>query len=133
VRVGSQSSAYNTVNTLVKDSIVDGGIFELILATGDHLSLRRDATNPFTGGEHYFILEIKVYECPNLTSYFQSQVTITTDTSSAVTGFEATNLIKNFQNRSSGNEKKAIETAGSHNGIDATRITDETCFKTTHT
>ena len=74
VRVGTDSSAYSTANTMVKNGIVDGGIFKLDLVTGDHISLRRNEENPVWGGEEYWINEIRVYEVPNLISYFSSQV-----------------------------------------------------------
>ena len=47
---------------------------------------------------------MKAYETPNLLNY--SGVAITDDTSPALAGFEAVNLIQNISIRSAGNDLK---------------------------
>ena len=55
------------------------------------------------------INEIRVYEVPSLFEEYAGQVTVSADTSPSVSDFEAQNLLDNLQNRSCGNNLKAIK------------------------
>ena len=106
VRVGDDGSDCSTLNTKVKDNIVEGGIHQFDqIGSGRYMSVRRDGRDQFDGSI-YVTNGIRVYQTPNLLQVFP--VTLTSDTSVGVTGFEASNLIQNFENRSCGNDHKAI-------------------------
>ena len=66
VQVGNDSAPFSDTNTVVKDGIVDGGIFPLSLVSGDYFALRRDGPDPVHGESRLYINEIKIYETPNL-------------------------------------------------------------------
>ena len=132
VLVGDESVAFSLANTVVKTDIVDGGIFPLEPCSGQYFTLRRKGYNPRTGNKKFLVPEIRVYESISLFSEFEGHVFVTNDTSPSLTGFGPQNLLTNLQNRSSGNNLKAIETPAIYSPMtDATRISDESCYKTT--
>ena len=51
---------------------------------------------------------MKAYQVPNLVKVYEASISITPETSEAVSGFEAINLIQNLENRSSGNDIEAL-------------------------
>ena len=106
VRVGDDGSDCSTLNTIVKDNMVEGGIHQFDqIGSGRYMSVRRDGRDQFNGSV-YTTNGIRVYQTPNLLQAYP--VTLTSDTSIGVAGFEAANLIENFENRSGGNYRKAI-------------------------
>ena len=136
MRIGTDATAFSTGNSVVENSIVEGGIFSIDPASGNFFTLARDGADPNGGGSDLVVREIRVYESRSLLDEFSGQITITSDTSPSVVDFEPENLINNLQNRSSGNGIKALTSAavfGSSNNPspDATELSDETCFKTT--
>ena len=103
VRVGDDGSDCSILNTKVKDSIIEGGIHQFDqIGSGQYMSVRRDGRDQFNGSK-YMTNGIRVYQTPNLLQVFP--VTLTSDTSIGVAGYEAANLIQNFENRSCGNDR----------------------------
>ena len=70
---------------------------------------------------------LKTYQTPNLVKEFSSKIQITQDTSSAE---NAQYLIKNLENRSSGNSLWAIDYYDSSNN--AVLLTERTCYWATY-
>ena len=80
---------------------MDGGFFELDpLMAGEYLTIRRDST--MQGNNRYSWCQIMLYQTPNLISKYSNVVQMTSDTSVAVAGWEAKNLLQNLENRISG-------------------------------
>ena len=76
------------------------------------------------GNNRYNWCQMMLYQTPNLISKYSNVVQMTSDTSVAVTGWEAKNLLQNLENRVSGNDNYAIISWSP-----LTRLTQHTCFK----
>ena len=88
---------------------------------GKYFSFRRDGGSA-ANGHKINLASIKLYEIPNILQI--AAATITGDTSQSIATYEAVNLIKNLDSRSSGNYLHPII-----NSI-GTQGTNEPCFKT---
>ena len=76
------------------------------------------------GNNRYGWCQMMLYQTPNLISKYSNVVQMTSDTSVAVTGWEAKNLLQNLENRVSGYDNYAIISWSS-----LARLTQHTCFK----
>ena len=100
IRLGNDSAVFSTLNSIVVPDIVDGGFFEVNdPISGRYINVRRDQLSvnvpaPDNGG--YNLRQIKVYQTPNLIKTYEDTIQITSDTSKAVSEYEAVNLIQNL-------------------------------------
>ena len=137
IRVGDNSAAFSQANTVARSDIVAGGIFPLEPCSGQYFTLRRDGENPAYMDNYsdsaFLMNEIRVYETISLFSEYEGRVYVASDTSnSSLTDSGPQNLITNLQNRSSGNNLRAVKTPAIVAGDVATQISDQTCYKTTN-
>ena len=110
IRLGNDSADFSTINSIVVPAIVEGGFFEVNdPISGRYINVRRDqpSVNVSDNGA-YNLRQIKVYQTPNLIKTYEDTIQITSDTSTAVTEYEAVNLIQNLENRSSWGHYYAI-------------------------
>ena len=67
VRVGNDGVEYSDANAIVKNGIVDGGIFATSpVESGEFFTIRRDGASPETDDVKMYIYEIRIYECQSL-------------------------------------------------------------------
>ena len=108
---------------MIVDDITDGGFFEATsLLSGRYLSIRRDAVVVY--GNNYNLFCLKAFQTPNLIKVYESSISITSDTTTAVTNHEAINLIQNLEHRHSVAATKAVTVSNP-----LARLTQYTCFK----
>ena len=109
--MGDDATEYSTANTVVFSYIYDGGSFQLLpMSNGRYITVRRDSSSPV--GDAYNLRQMKVYQVPDLLQASGITAAITADTSASATSDDsADNLIQNCDNRSGGNNLKALKNA----------------------
>ena len=128
--VGNNKTPFSDANQVVASNIFDGGFHDLPSPSGNVVTFRRRGPNPLYGNSRLRLNEIRVYETPNLLKEYQGSISITPDTSSSLSGYEAKNLLANLESRSCGGNKPSAITSPYKNGS-AVHRSQNTCFKAT--
>ena len=108
--MGGDGSEHSTSNTIVVSAFYDGGSFVWLPEDGRYITVRRDSTGPIDNV--YNLLQLKVYQVPDLLQASGITAAITADTSAPASSDDsADNLIQNCDNRSGGNDLLALKNA----------------------
>ena len=106
-RLGDDASPFSTANEKVFEFCYDGGFFPLYkIVSGRYFTVRRDLPSP--DGWYYNLMQLKLYQTPNLLQVIAISVQITSDTTIALSNYEPVNLLDNLSYRSSGGDFKAL-------------------------
>ena len=100
MRISDVATEFDTVNSHeIYDGIYDGGSFHLDpsltgldMVEGRYVVLRRNTVGA-AESDLYDMRQMRVYQTPNLLNNLSADVKITDDTTSAMSNFEAINLL----------------------------------------
>ena len=130
ILVGYNQDPFSLDNQVVARNIVDGGFHDLPSPEGNVVTFRRRGPNPLYENSRLRLNEIRIYEIPNLLKVYQGQISITSETSSSLSGYEARNLLANLEKRSCGGRKQsAISSPYKKENEAAIHLSQNTCFK----